>query len=174
MSYRRKRGLTQEEINAILFADDSSDDREYSEIDDDDDFEENDTSVIFSSTAPGNSDSDSDASSEDTEEKFENADESDEEEQEVTWTSTVNSSAFSFHNFEGDPGPVHNLPPGSNALDYFKLLFTNDMLEEIRINTNKYAEFCQTNKEKQDKNWAPIEKTEELEAFICIQLIMSI
>ncbi|GBN69596.1 hypothetical protein AVEN_244131-1, partial [Araneus ventricosus] len=41
-------------------------------------------------------------------------------------------------------GPKHNLPVGSEAGDYFKMLFTNVMREKIRENTNKYGEFVKS------------------------------
>ena len=69
---------------------------------------------------------------------------------------------------------MHNLPVGSNALDYVKLFFTDEVMESIRINTNKYVEFCTEKWGSIDKDWQPVENITEIWAFFAVLLIMSI
>ena len=76
--------------------------------------------------------------------------------------------------FDSPSGPVHNLPPGSSALEYFKILFPDSFCEIIRINTNKYAEFRAKMKEKVDAGWTPVESTREIWGYIAIAFVMSI
>ncbi|GBN18800.1 hypothetical protein AVEN_39722-1 [Araneus ventricosus] len=69
---------------------------------------------------------------------------------------------------------VHDLPVGSSPFDYFKLLFSTSRCETIMINTNKYAEYVQKEKNVTDAKWKPIEHISDIWNFIAIILIMSI
>ncbi|XP_023239260.1 piggyBac transposable element-derived protein 2-like [Centruroides sculpturatus] len=92
----------------------------------------------------------------------------------ISWSSNVDNSKIFLSSFENNSGPVHNLPPGSPCHSYFKLLFTENMAEDIRINTNKYAEFVAKSTGIIDKLWTPIKSTSEIWAVISIILIMGI
>lgn len=92
----------------------------------------------------------------------------------VSWSSKVDNNKIFLNNFKNNSGPIHNLPPGSSCLSYFKLLFTEDMAEEIRLNTNRYAEFVAESTGIIDKLWTPIESTSEIWTTIAIIFIMSI
>lgn len=158
MAFRRK-GLTQKEIEAILFNSDSDD----SDIDIEENFSDNDTSVLCPTV---NTESDSEAS--DNEDETENDNES------LTWSLFTGISNDQRNRFDGTPGPNHTLLPGSSEIDYFKLLLNDEMIDEIRQNTNKYAEFVAVKKKKSDGDWRPIEDNYEMWAFISILLIMSL
>ena len=97
--------------------DSSSDDSPLSEIDDD--FEGNDTSVLCPKNVPGYYiDSEDDVPDCDDPDNFENTVIDEDYATSVSWTSDFDN-AFSFNKFDGSPGPIHDLPPGSAALDYF-------------------------------------------------------
>ena len=53
-------------------------------------------------------------------------------------------------------GPVHDLPPDSEPLDYFKLFFTDGLIDMIVLETNKYAEQQQVSKGQRDPYWKPV------------------
>lgn len=162
MAFRRRKALTQEEINAILFAS-SSDESDNSENESSNDESSDEVSILCpnAETLP-----DSDSESE-----IENDDDS--EEMKFTWTADIEQN-IDENKFDGNPGPIHDLEPGATALDYFNLFFSDDVCNEIRINTNKYAEFCETKSSKKDKQWTPITDILEVRTFFCIIMIMSL
>ncbi|GBO07166.1 hypothetical protein AVEN_197064-1 [Araneus ventricosus] len=149
MSIRRKT-VTQEEINQILFGKTDESD---------------------------NSDCDASSTSED---EISNIDEVDDLEmneenyETLVRTPVVKNEDIKQQLFVAFAGPVHNLPPSLTALHYFKLLFPDEFCESIRIHSNKYTEFCMKKKSCDDKNWEQIESVKEIWGYIAILLIMSI
>ncbi|GBM24837.1 PiggyBac transposable element-derived protein 4 [Araneus ventricosus] len=93
---------------------------------------------------------------------------------EINWSCKVDNNLIEDNHKIRTSGPVHDLPVGSSPFDYFKLLFSTSMCETIMINTNKYAEYVQKEKNVTDGKWKPIEHISEIWNFIAIILIMSI
>ena len=67
--------------------------------------------------------------------------------------------------FTGTPGPTQSLP--QDPLEQFKLFFTDEMLEDIVRETNRYAELCRG-----DNLWKT--NKEEIAAYFGFQILMSI
>ena len=103
-------------------------------------------------------------------------DESEQEENLKTyeWKSCVDNSSISFDTFSAPSGPVHALKSDSSALDYLRLLLTDDLCGKIMENTNKYAKFCEMSRKKEDRNWIPISDISEIWCFFLILLVMSV
>ena len=57
--------------------------------------------------------------------------------QEAEWTSDVQCQ--SFKPFEEFVGPTHDLPVGSQPIDFFKLFVDDEFLELLVNETNRYA-----------------------------------
>lgn len=92
----------------------------------------------------------------------------------ISWSTQVDNTHILINKFQNNEGPVHNLPPGSPCVSYFKLFFTDEMAEEIRLNTNKYANFVFKSTGSIDKLWTPIESISEIWATISVIFIMGI
>ncbi|GBL80261.1 hypothetical protein AVEN_2008-1, partial [Araneus ventricosus] len=71
---------------------------------------------------------------------------------ENNWSCKVDNNLIEDNHKIRTSGPVHDLPVGSSPFDYFKLLFSTSMCETIMINTNKYAEYVQKEKNVTDGN----------------------
>ncbi|GBN58679.1 PiggyBac transposable element-derived protein 4 [Araneus ventricosus] len=171
---KRKRELTKEEIEAILLASDDS----VSDLSSEDDGWPVDESLADVSFILNNDPGDETDEDQANDEEAANSAST----FKPSWTEQMENGQIDLkqHQKYGG-GPKHNLPVGSEAGDYFKMLFTNDMCEKIRENTNKYAEFVKS--ATIDKwepigikkwRWKPIEDIEELFNFIAIILIMGI
>lgn len=153
----RKKVLTQDEIDAILFHDT-----------DESDLEEEDDGWNESRMMENEGNFDSsfiDDSLNGT---------ADNEDMEVEWSEIVENENIELKEFNHFAGPVHNLPVGSTPLDYLKLFLTDDVLDSVRRNTNKYAEFCARKRGSIDREWRPIETIRELWTYFTVLLVMSI
>ena len=73
--------------------------------------------------------------------------------------------------FSGPIGITHGLGDDAIELDYFKLLFTDDMLNDMSLQTNLYAQQCIA--EKPDPQWTDTTMP-EMRAFLAIQILMGI
>lgn len=164
----RKKGLTQDQINQILFCEDT-DESEISDLEEgegwelseaDEEIDEEDTSVLFEEPTDVSVEVDILVDPVDY--------------SKLVWVHDVKNEEMEHLPFDSPCGPVHSLPPGSNALEYFKILFSDAFCEIIRNNTNKYADFIAKMKGKVDAGWTPIESTQEIWGYIAIQFIMSI
>ncbi|GBN19378.1 hypothetical protein AVEN_218365-1, partial [Araneus ventricosus] len=162
---RYRKVLTQEEINKVLFEDTDESDLdlsdEDSELDTSNTFQASDSSTLLES------DSDSEEDVEDC--KDNNS------EKTVEWESNfIENKKISIPKFHHLSGPMHNLPTGSSALQYLKLYMSDEICEHIRLNTNKYAEYCSKQRGYEDKSWYPIASIKEIWAFFTILFVMSI
>lgn len=153
----RKKVLTQEEIDAILFHDT-----------DESDLEEEDDGWNECSMMENEENFDSSIIEDNTSGTLDN------EGTEVEWSEIIGNENIKLTEFNHFAGPVHDLPVGSSSLDYLKLFLTDEVLEPMRINTNKYAEFCASKRGYVDKKWHPIETVQELWTYFTVLLIMSI
>lgn len=159
--YNRRKGLTVDEALQIFFDQDTDEsDFSESEIDDDDDNDDNDgeeadTNLVDPHFAEDDYEPD---------DNFIN----------YEWSSSVDNSAIVIEKFSSSSGPVHDLEPGASALSYLRLLISDDLCDNIIINTNKYADFCQNKRQKKDENWIPISNIREIWCFFGILLVMSI
>ena len=158
MAFRRRKGLTKEVCLTLIFNSDSDD----SDIDIEENFSDNDTSLVC---PPANENL---LSSDIKDQAIQNEDIS------LTWSSEKNLIDVKRKKFDVSPGPKHSLTPGSLELDYLKLLFSDGMIENIRQNTNKYAEFVAEKRKKADGSWKSIDDPSKMLAFISILLIMSL
>ena len=161
----RRKGLSDEEIEALLFAD--TDESELEE--EDDGWKENSMTENDNSFAENDDNFDASIS-----EENENDATNSEEETQVKWSEIIENAKIKLNEFNNFAGPMHNLPVGSTPLNYLKLFLTDEVLEIVRINTNKYAEFCAENRGSADKEWYPIENVKEIWAYFTILLIMSV
>ncbi|GBM54457.1 hypothetical protein AVEN_119581-1, partial [Araneus ventricosus] len=134
---KRKRELTKEEIEAILLASDDS----VSDLSSEDDGWPVDESLADVSFILNNDPGDETDEDQANDEEAANSAST----FKPSWTEQMENGQIDLkqHQKYGG-GPKHNLPVGSEAGDYFKMLFTNDMCEQIRENTNKYAEFVKS------------------------------
>ncbi|XP_041456484.1 piggyBac transposable element-derived protein 5-like [Lytechinus variegatus] len=69
------------------------------------------------------------------------------------------------------PGPGMLFPPGTPELDYFNLLFPESLIEQLMIETNRFAE--QSQGDKANAHWQPLTLT-EMKAYLGIRIYMSI
>ena len=97
------------------------------------------------------------------------------------WSEVVNDGLIPHKTKKFSGGSNHNLPVGSTEENYLKLLFTEEMCEQIRINTNHYAEFSKEILRdtyepvgKKKWKWTPINDIQELWNFFSIILTMGI
>lgn len=163
---RFRKTLTQDEIEKILFNDTDESDQDLSD-------EEENLEKIKTSRELGNDSIISDGESE-------NEGEKDHIEENATnglveWDSEdVHNEHICMPKFKHFSGPVHNLPPGSSALQYLKLFMTDEICDNIRTNTNKYAEYCAKVRGCKDDSWQPIFFIKELWAFFTILFVMSV
>ncbi|KAF8778424.1 PiggyBac transposable element-derived protein like [Argiope bruennichi] len=101
--------------------------------------------------------------------------ENDSSRQIIEWNSNlIENKNISIPKFEQLSGPIHNLPTGSSALQYLKLYLTDEICEKMRLNTNKYAEFCAKQRGYEDKSWYPIASIKEIWAFFTVLFVMSL
>lgn len=80
-------------------------------------------------------------------------------------------TAISTDPFSEDVGAKHNLPVGSEPIDFFNLLIPEAFLATIAEQTNIYAEEKQS--EKRDPQWFPV-TVEEVKLFLAIGIMMGI
>lgn len=152
---KRKRPLTHEEIQTILFATDSSD----NELSSEDDgwptvADDRNHSFIFDNN--GNNSEVDEAREDPLPEAIVESLNNNEEDESISWQETVNNLSMKPLIEKYGGGPVHNLPVGSEPIKFFQLLCTHSMCEEIKANTNKYAEFLQKTKQKINSKWKPM------------------
>jgi len=69
--------------------------------------------------------------------------------------------------------PVNILPAESTALDFFNLVFPQNVLELIVLETNRNAEQKQAKAGVVDKNWTPV-NTDDIKAYLAIRFIHGI
>ncbi|XP_072163549.1 piggyBac transposable element-derived protein 5-like [Diadema setosum] len=69
------------------------------------------------------------------------------------------------------PGPSPLLPHGTPELAFFNMLFPESLIEQLMIETNRYAEHTQS--DKANANWKPLTFT-EMKAYLGIRIYMSI
>ncbi|KAG8184130.1 hypothetical protein JTE90_008911 [Oedothorax gibbosus] len=192
---KRKRALTQSEIEEILFTENTSGSELSSEDDGWPTASSANASFIDNSALVTNLDdtSDEDGMNTDDENDEENMEEDvgvdgatsaedKDKKNKVFWSTDVKDDKIDITtHFKVGGGPKHNLPVGSEVVDYFKLIFNDDMCEEIRENTNKYAEFVKEstpNKWEPIGNkkwtWKPISHIQEMWNYLTILMIMGI
>uniref|UniRef100_A0A8W8P1P5 PiggyBac transposable element-derived protein domain-containing protein n=1 Tax=Magallana gigas TaxID=29159 RepID=A0A8W8P1P5_MAGGI len=87
-----------------------------------------------------------------------------------TWREMLRN--VDLEDFTGTPGPTKELNATAEEIDFFHLMFPDDLYELIATETNRYAE------QKQEKNgvdgrWKGTSK-EEIRAYIAIQIVMGI
>ena len=79
--------------------------------------------------------------------------------------------------FRGEEKLLEDMPANPTPLDYFKLYFTDDVLDLLVVETNRYAEqYIQRNvvpPHSPVQNWTPTEKNEML-AFLGLTVLMGI
>ena len=68
-------------------------------------------------------------------------------------------------------GPAHSLPLDASELSYFLLLFTIEMITRLVLETNLYAEQCQTARGVRDSAWHAT-TIEEMRAYIGVNILM--
>ena len=73
--------------------------------------------------------------------------------------------------FTDNAGVTHNLDDTASVMEFFNLLFTDDMLENIVVQTNLYAQ--QSITVKPDPAWYDTSR-EEMRAFLGINIYMGI
>lgn len=159
----RRKVLTQEEIDTILFDDTDESDLEI----EDDGWGE--SSLLENNEIFDTSEENEKTEIDDTDSFLES-----DADEDIIWSEDIENENIKISDFHSSCGPVHNLPVGSTPLQFLKLFFTDEIMETIRINTNKYAEFCEKKRGYRDENWSPIETISELWLFFTIMLIMSI
>ncbi|XP_054723656.1 piggyBac transposable element-derived protein 4-like, partial [Uloborus diversus] len=193
---KRRRQLTQQEIDAILFA--SGSESELSSEDDGWPKEQNaNNSFIDSEFIAQLPDSEGEIGfNEDPDElhgSLEDQENVSPKENIINDAQEINETGFSYSNLkwtdeidntlirmkpeECKGGPIHDLPVGSSAESYFKLLFTEEMCENILLNTNKYADYVKStssSESQKKRKWSPLQHIQELYNFFAIILIMGI
>ena len=87
------------------------------------------------------------------------------------WTDQLSASVI--EDFENIPGPNTVLTIDKKEIDFFQLLFTEDLYELIATETNNYAEQMQERKGRQDVYWQPTD-TLEIRTFIGMRIYMSV
>ena len=93
----------------------------------------------------------------------------------VRWTPLLDNA---FHNpneilpFSGITGPVRNTPQGQETLLYFNLFFTDKIIEDIVLESNRYRNQAQL-QQPSKRTCKPIVK-EEISAFIGLTIAMGI
>ena len=83
------------------------------------------------------------------------------------WTKTLtalNVLPFSVHN----PGPTNFLPANGQKMDFFQLIFPDELYEHLVQETNFYAQ--QKNVVKPDHRWIPVGK-DEMKAFLGLLIL---
>ena len=85
------------------------------------------------------------------------------------WTKQLTS--IKVEAFANVSGPTTILPEASKEIDFFHLLFTPDLYQEIADETNRYA--ASKIVQSPDPLWRPT-NAEEIRAYIAIQIIMAI
>jgi hypothetical protein len=75
--------------------------------------------------------------------------------------------------FLGNPGPTATLEKSKKELDFVYLIFPENLIERLTVETNRYAEQAQLKKGHDDKNWSPV-TIPEMKAFIGIRVYMSV
>ena len=88
-----------------------------------------------------------------------------------TWTEQLSTSVI--EDFVEHPGPNTVLEASKKEIDFFHLLFTEDLYELIARETNKYAEQLQQRNGKQDTYWQPTDAA-EIRTFIGMRIYMSV
>ena len=73
--------------------------------------------------------------------------------------------------FREPVGPAHSLPLDASELSYFLLLFTIGMITRLVLETNLYAEQCQTARGVRDSAWHAT-TIEEMRAYIGVNILM--
>nr|XP_042912958.1 piggyBac transposable element-derived protein 4-like [Parasteatoda tepidariorum] len=180
---KRKKALDEEEIQKLMLESDS----ELSDLSSEDDgwpkeVNENDRSYFLEIEEL---DEELDQPTAD----FKEAEKVGENNEIFTWKDTVDNNLIPPPISHSGGGPCHDLPKESNPFDFFKLLFTPDMMEQIRINTNKYAKLTlqktardisldskdfEDTDENDSKDFPPITDKQELWNFIACLFAMSI
>ncbi|KAF8770108.1 PiggyBac transposable element-derived protein like [Argiope bruennichi] len=157
-----------------------SDNDEEIESSDENDFD-NDEEIESSDESDFNNDEEiesSDESDSDSDEEGEDLPEDEtaaEYSNEIDWTDEVKNDLLAPNEeFVFDAGPVHDLPIGSTPLQFFKLFFTTDLCEVVKLNINKYAEIEQKRKITIDAQWKPIDNIQELWKFFVIIILSGI
>ncbi|XP_070548371.1 piggyBac transposable element-derived protein 4-like [Ptychodera flava] len=85
-----------------------------------------------------------------------------------------NSDDVTLFNFNGDEsGPFHDLGCTGDQLDFFRLFMTDDFLDHLVRETNKYAQFKQDRLQKVDADWSPVDRN-EMKAYFGVIILMGI
>lgn len=72
----------------------------------------------------------------------------------TTWSDTLKDPDITA--FTEPTGPLHDLAPDANPIDYFHLFIPPDMFQVMADQTNLYAQQCQAKNGKTDKYWKPV------------------
>ena len=91
--------------------------------------------------------------------------------EEIEWSSDLQK--INPEPFKEPVGPLHDLPPGSTEEDFFSLFLDDKFYELLSAETNKYAQYCQTLKLKNNLKWHEI-SAREIKAYIGILIYMGI
>ena len=87
------------------------------------------------------------------------------------WTQRL--SEVTVEPFSDSSGVIHDLPVGAAPSDFFQLFFTDDLLEMIVHETNRYAEQKIADKGVADPRWQPV-TIGEVKLFIAINIMMGL
>ncbi|TSK16107.1 Pogo transposable element with ZNF domain [Bagarius yarrelli] len=85
---------------------------------------------------------------------------------------SVPSDGGSVPEFTDSSGPQHSMAKSSDVLEYFQLLFPDNLIEEIAKETNAYAEY-QRYAGKGDPTWQSL-TSEEVKGFIGLSILMGL
>lgn len=88
---------------------------------------------------------------------------------EQTWSSQLND--VHLEEFQQPVGAVHDLAFDSPAIDFFTLLFEEEMFQLIAAETNRYA--AEKQQTQPDSRWFPC-TADEIRAYFGVELLMGI
>ena len=94
-----------------------------------------------------------------------------EEEEESVWSRDLGEIDMAA--FEKNVGPTNILPEGASCLDFFLLLFPEELIDLIATETNRNAEQKQAAVNKIDKDWQPVNNN-DIRTYLGIRLLQGI
>ena len=93
------------------------------------------------------------------------------EEEESAWTREVQE--IDIASFEENVGPTKILPEAASCLDFFQIVFPEELIDLIVAETNRNAQQKQAAAKKIDKNWQPVNNN-DIRAYLGIRLLQGI
>ena len=123
----------------------------------------------YSDSSDVNSDSSDEGS--DTYEDLGDDDDSADSHNQVTWSATLQN--VDVMDFNDIPGPTTPLPATAREIDYFNLIFPEELFESIADETNRYAEIEEARRETNGTEWQAT-WAEEIRAYVAIHMMTRI